>query len=226
MINKKISMFLSLIKWPVALVAIIFLPALTIELWNIILQFILNINEYYWVGLGMIVYYALWKFLLERSNMSWLSTLEHEITHCLFAWLSFNKVTNIHVTLTSGGHMNYAGYNNWLISIAPYFFPTLTFSLLIIQSWAGVSDPFIFQFFIGWSMTYHLLSTWEETHPNQTDLKEVGFLFAWLFLPSMNLLSYIFIFNFILDKQIIFSNLFYSILNHQMVFISFLKNSI
>jgi len=109
MINKKISMFLSLIKWPVALVAIIFLPALTIELWNIILQFILNINEYYWVGLGMIVYYALWKFLLERSNMSWLSTLEHEITHCLFAWLSFNKVTNIHVTLTSGGHMNYAG---------------------------------------------------------------------------------------------------------------------
>jgi hypothetical protein len=226
MINKKISMFLSLIKWPVALVAIIFLPALTIELWNIILKFILNISEYYWVGLGMIVYYALWKFLLEGSNMSWLSTLEHEITHCLFAWLTFNRVTNIHITLTSGGHMNYDGCSYWLISIAPYFFPTLTFSLFIIQSWSGVSEPFIFQFFIGWSMTYHLLSTWEETHSNQPDLKEVGFLFAWLFLPSMNLLSYIFVFNFISNKEMGFSNLFYSILNHQMVFISLFKSGI
>jgi hypothetical protein len=226
MINQRIAMFLSLIKWPVALVAIFFLPALAIELWNILLQFILNINEYYAVGMGMIVYYALWKLLLEQSNISWLSTLEHEITHCLFAWLTFNKVTNIHVTLTSGGHINHEGYSNWLISIAPYFFPTLTFSLFIIQSWIGTNDPFIFQFFIGWSMTYHLLSTWEETHPNQTDLRNVGFLFSWLFLPSMNLLSYIFVFNFILNKEMGFSTLFHSILNHQMFFISFLKNSI
>jgi hypothetical protein len=36
---------------------------------------------------------------------------------------------------------------------------------------------------------FHHISTWRETHAGQTDLQETGFLFAWMFLPSANLLA-------------------------------------
>jgi hypothetical protein len=41
---------------------------------------------------------------------------------------------------------------------------------------------------MGFSIAYHLQSTWEETHHAQTDLQQSGWLFSWLFLPTANLL--------------------------------------
>ena len=39
-------------------------------------------------------------------------------------------------------------------------------------------------------MGYHLLSTWRELHPGQTDIQQTGTTFAWLFLPSANIAVY------------------------------------
>ena len=41
---------------------------------------------------------------------------------------------------------------------------------------------------MGVTLAYHLLSTWEETHREQTDLQKTGWGFVWVFLPTANLL--------------------------------------
>jgi hypothetical protein len=42
---------------------------------------------------------------------------------------------------------------------------------------------------VGASLAYHATSTWTETHHAQTDLKDAGYLFSALILPSANLLA-------------------------------------
>jgi hypothetical protein len=42
---------------------------------------------------------------------------------------------------------------------------------------------------VGVTLAYHLTSTWTETHHAQTDLREAGFLFCWMFLPTANVAS-------------------------------------
>jgi hypothetical protein len=43
---------------------------------------------------------------------------------------------------------------------------------------------------LGAVMAYHMTSTYIETHWGQTDLKETSFLFAFLFLPTANVMIY------------------------------------
>jgi hypothetical protein len=43
---------------------------------------------------------------------------------------------------------------------------------------------------LGAVMAYHMTSTYLETHSNQTDLQETSFLFAFLFLPTANIMVY------------------------------------
>ena len=58
--------------------------------------------------------------------MQWFSTLEHELTHAIFAILSLNRVTGLNATGREGGVTHYQGYGNWVITLAPYFVPTVT----------------------------------------------------------------------------------------------------
>jgi hypothetical protein len=71
---------------------------------------------------GGLTYGAFWWVSIRKWTISWLSTFEHEITHCLFAWLTGNKVGEIQITLRGCGHMTVLGSPNWLIDVAPYFF--------------------------------------------------------------------------------------------------------
>ena len=79
------------------------------------------------------------------------------------------------------------GKGNWLISLAPYFFPTLTVPIVIYLLVVHGATPEWVDTLLGATMAYHITSTWRETHRGQTDLKKVGFIFAFLFLPAANL---------------------------------------
>ena len=86
--------------------------------------------------------------------------------------------------------MKYEGHANWLLSIAPYFFPTLTFLTLLFLGISGYSENYISFIVVGATLAYHVTSTFQETHHAQTDLQEVGFVFSILFLPTANLICY------------------------------------
>lgn len=189
--HKKVALILNAIKWPLALSAVLYLPA-TVDVFLVkIWQLFTPLTQ---AGIALLVgffsYAAIWFLLIRHSRISWLSTLEHEITHGLFALLTFNRVIGIRATLRTGGHLAYQGTPNWLIQTSPYFFPTISFALLAPIILFPSVLTFLLLIVVGASLSYHALSTWRETHPAQTDFKDAGFLFVICFLPSANFFSY------------------------------------
>ena len=177
-------LLLTAIKWPLALLSVAYLPSMAWALWQ---EILLDFSALAYLFLGTGAYLALWWLSIQHWRVGWLSTLEHELTHCLFAWLTGNKVGEIKVTLRDGGYMTYTGSPNWLIDVAPYFFPTLTVVLLLLAPVFPSLNVTWCQLAIGISLAYHATSTLTETHPGQTDLQKAGFVFSWMFLPSANL---------------------------------------
>lgn len=183
--------FLEWLKWPAALLALLLLlPSLvtTLELLRGILGAPAPLLPF--AG-GFLAYLLLWWLWLRRPIFgSFFSTMEHELTHALFAWLTFHRVTGLRASWRRGGQMTFVGRGNWLIIIAPYFFPTLCLlvlllSLLLPGALRGVSD-----ILMGGALAYHVTSTMRETHPGQTDLARVGWLFSAMFLPAANVISF------------------------------------
>ncbi len=186
---------LTLLKWPSALFSLFLLPGSLMALFPLARTIWGDLNlitPFLW---GFAAYTLAWYLLLRRPIMgSAFSTLEHELTHALFALLSGHRVRGIRITWNSGGEMTSVGGYNWLIYIAPYFFPTFSvlFMLLLALLSLGTTTRFLF----GATTAYHLLSTIKETHLGQTDLKRAGYLFSLLFLPTANLLAYTTLFAF------------------------------
>ena len=194
---------INLLKWPVVLL-----------LFALIIPIIQSVIFYYekvftnwhelWMflgGFGFMVF--AWIFLIGRKDFI-ASTIEHEMTHAIFALLTFHNVTNIEADYEGSGVTAFRGGRNWLITIAPYFFPTLSVGVIIVTlitflitgqvvSWLNLA--------LGMTTGYHFLAVIFEIHPQQTDLQKVGFFWAFLFIPSANLLSYALIFSFV-DKGI------------------------
>ncbi len=177
---------LATIKWPVALLSVVFLPSMAWALWQ---ELSADPGAYLFVVVGALSYGALWWLAIRKWRISWLSTFEHELTHCLFAWMTGNKVGEIKVTLRSGGHMTVIGSPNWLIDLAPYFFPTGAVTLLVLSALVPGLDPWVWQAAVGLSLCYHFTSTLAHTHRGQTDLQKAGFLFCWMFLPAANVVG-------------------------------------
>ncbi|GAB5405912.1 MAG: hypothetical protein Aurels2KO_41430 [Aureliella sp.] len=114
-------------------------------------------------------------------------TLEHELTHALFAVLCLHRIVGFRASVGRGGEVRFTGRGNWLISVAPYFFPTvalLLFLLAYLMPFAGFPWQ---RFLLGVALGYHVVSTYRETHRDQTDIQRLGMTFCWMFLPAANL---------------------------------------
>jgi hypothetical protein len=171
------------LKWPVAIAALIFLPGLVYALYFVCRNVVAS-----HASLGFLAgatAYVVFFVGYSRRRIGFWTVVEHELTHALFAWLTFHKVVGFSAMRT-GGHIRYVGRGNWLIAIAPYFFPTFALIAIGILSWVPPHNPAIGAFVLGVVVAHHVLSTWSETHRHQTDLREVGWLWSWLFLPSVN----------------------------------------
>lgn len=206
--SKNAATLLAILKWPLALLFFSFLPASSLEFGCQLILLINKSNLTKYLFFGFSSYMLVWYFFIRKTNISILSTFEHEITHCIFAWLTFNRVVGLTATLKSGGHMKYEGHANWLLSIAPYFFPTLTFCTLLIVELCGYSESNLSLIVIGATLAYHITSTFQETHHAQTDLQEVGFVFSCLFLPTANLICYLIVLAVLFEGWAGVSNLF------------------
>lgn len=180
---------INLLKWPIALLSIILFVPACYRLWRVIEYIYEHPSPYLMLLYGLGVYVVLWVIWFQYSMMGqWFSTLEHELTHAIFAILSLNRVTGLNATGHSGGVMHYQGYGNWIITLSPYFVPTLSLVVLLVLSLAKITYLPYLMFLMGMSIGYHLLSTWKETHYQQPDLKESGWVFVGLFLPTANIL--------------------------------------
>lgn len=190
-ISNGIDRLLAWLKWPVAIASLIFLPGLVYSLFFVLRSIYLAPARCYPFLAGAAVYAAFWfAFLRRRPTLGFLATLEHEVTHTLFAWATFHRVIGFSATLRSGGHIRYVGRGNWLIAVAPYFFPTLSLLVIAVLTWLPGRHLGMGGAVLGVTVAYHVLSTWSETHRHQSDLREGGLLFCALFLTAANALVF------------------------------------
>jgi branched-subunit amino acid transport protein AzlD len=184
--------FLRFFKWPLALVMLWSLPAAVMMLWDFVVTQRYTFSNVPPILIGFTAYMALWFLIFKRKEVgSYFSTLEHELTHAIFAILTGHAIQRIRVTAHEGGEIVYKGKGNWLITIAPYFFPTVTVLLLSIRLF--IEQNYWLEMGIGASIAFHITSSYVETHGAQSDLKQAGKFFAFCFLPTANVLTYAFI---------------------------------
>lgn len=176
------------IKWPVG---VLMLCALPLFLWGLV-RLVMHVV---WQPLGALPLVAgiagflfLWRRWLNQSRIGrWLIAFEHELTHAIFAWCTGHRITAMRASADSGGEVRFVGRGNWLITLAPYFFPTAALVLLVLAYLMPISILPWQGLFLGVALGFHIVSTYRETHRDASDLKIVGSKFCWMFLPTANL---------------------------------------
>jgi len=190
-VSKGIDGALAWLKWPVAAASLVFLPGLVYSLFFVLRAIYLAPGRCAPFLAGAGAYAAFWFVVIRRRHqLGFLATLEHELTHALFAWATLHRVVSFRATLRSGGHIRYVGRGNWLIAMAPYFFPTLSLVAIAVMNWLPGRDLTAAGAVLGATVAYHAFSNWSETHRHQSDLREVGLLFSLLFLTAANALVF------------------------------------
>ena len=111
--------FINLIKWPVALWLFFSLPAFLKSL-----DYFRFADWKYLAMFGGFFCFFIARSFMDSSAKTGMEILAHEFTHAFFALLTFHKVKGINLNPDdSGGSMSFEGEGNWLIVVAPYFFP-------------------------------------------------------------------------------------------------------
>ncbi|MBX3421010.1 MAG: M50 family metallopeptidase [Pirellulaceae bacterium] len=175
-------------KWPAAVLAAVATPLMIWALVRLAQRIAvgptLSLIPF---GAGIVAMVVVWRRWMGGRLGNYLITLEHELTHALFAWLTLHRLTGFRATLRRGGQVQFQGHGNWLITAAPYFFPTAAIALFLLAYLLPLSILPWHSFLLGVALAYHVISTRYETHGGQTDLQLLGSSFCWMFLPTANI---------------------------------------
>jgi len=119
-------------------------------------------------------------YLLLPKPM-WVYVFGHELTHAVWTWLMGGQVKKFKAS-ANGGHV-IVTRNNFLIALAPYFFPIYSVALAILflagsRFWNW--QPLVpwFHLMLGASYAFHLTLTWHILKSSQSDITEQGYLFS------------------------------------------------
>lgn len=178
---KIIDKIINLFKWPIALYMLFSLPALfsSLDFFNFI-----NFKSLA-LCTGFFMYFIA-KTISDSSVRISMQIVAHELTHSFFALITFHKIKHIRLDPEgSGGEMGFVGVGNWLIVIAPYFFPLFGFFYMLLMSY--LPQNLIFNGVLGYFLGYHMDTVGSQIHDKQTDLPKVSYKFCWMFLPGANL---------------------------------------
>ena len=105
----------------------------------------------------------------------------HELTHALWTWLFLGRVKKFKVT-AKGGHVVITR-NNFLITLAPYFFPLYAVAVVLVflaGHFIWGLNPYLvwFHFLLGVAYAFHLTLTWHILQSQQSDITSQGYLFS------------------------------------------------
>jgi len=128
-------------------------------------------------------------FLFPRPFRTYV--LGHELTHALWALMMGGRVGKIKVG-KSGGHVELSK-TNFIITLAPYFFPFYTVLLIAVYYLAGIwfdVEPHKVWWLSGAGITwaFHITFTIHMLADRQPDIQEHGRIFSYTVIYLMNLL--------------------------------------
>ncbi len=135
------------------------------------------------------VCWAVVYLLLPRPM--WLYVAGHELTHVVWVWLFGGRVRQVKVT-SKGGHV-VVSKTNFLIALAPYFFPfygavVAVGGLLARLVWPWNRLEVWFLLLLGAAYAFHVTLTGHVLKTRQSDITEHGYIFSGAMILLGNLL--------------------------------------
>lgn len=168
-------------KWAKTIIAILLLPlclGAVRTLWSVVSTS--GHAQTAWVALlGGVACWIVVFLLLPRPM--WLYVVGHELTHAIWVWLFGGKVKKFKVSSKGGSVV--VSKNNFLISLAPYFFPIyavlLVFLFLaghLVWNWSALTPWF--HLLLGAAYAFHVTLTAHVLRTRQSDITSQGYVFS------------------------------------------------
>jgi hypothetical protein len=136
-------------------------------------------DRFWWAAISGAAAWGAVYALLPRPMR--LYVLAHELTHALAAWCQGRRVRRLRVGSTSGSVT--VDRPNWLITLAPYFFPL--YAALVAAGfgvgdtlWGWRSHAVWFHGLLGAAYAFHVTFTLQALGSAQSDLVREGTLFS------------------------------------------------
>ncbi len=133
-------------------------------------------------------------FLLLPKPM-WIYVFGHELTHALWTWLFGGQVKKMKVS-AKGGHV-IISKTNFLIALAPYFFPLYAIIVIAIFAlgnliWGWRDYQTWFYLCLGAAYAFHVSLTIHVLQTEQTDITSQGYLFSAVIIFLGNIIPLMF----------------------------------
>lgn len=111
----------------------------------------------------------------------WVYVFGHELTHAIWTWAFGGRVKKFKAT-SAGGHV-VVTKNNFIITLAPYFFPlyvVLAVLLFVVGHlvWGWTRYQVWFHLLAGAAYAFHVTLTCHALQTRQTDITQQGYLFS------------------------------------------------
>ena len=128
-------------------------------------------------------------FLLPRPFRTYV--LGHELTHAMWSLMMGGRIGKLKVG-KNGGHVELTK-TNFIITLAPYFFPFYTFLVITAYYLAGIwleVEPYKAWWLgaVGATWAFHITFTIQMLTDQQPDIKEHGRIFSYTIIYLMNVL--------------------------------------
>lgn len=161
------------------LAAVWFLCVLIYTVWHDLRHMFL----YYAFSAGAVTVFILMLFPRFRHNLRWWMKFTHELTHTLVALLFFRKISTFVVrekecyVAYSGGWFGYVP-----ITLSPYCVPLYTLMILPFRYTAGNEFMPVFDFLLGFTYMFHIISFCIQFNFRQSDIVNCGKVRSTLFI--------------------------------------------
>lgn len=121
----------------------------------------------------------------------WIYVAGHELTHVVWTWLCGGRVRKMRVSST-GGHV-VVSKANFIIALAPYFFPFYAVLVMGVFTIARLAVPWSrlqvwFLLLLGAAYAFHVTLTGHVLKTRQSDISEHGYIFSAAIVLLGNLL--------------------------------------
>ena len=105
----------------------------------------------------------------------------HELTHAVWTWLFGGRVKKFKAS-SNGGHVIVTKHN-FLIGLAPYFFPIYVAMVIVVfvvghLIWNWKKYEVWFHLLLGATYAFHLTLTWHILKTRQSDITQQGYIFS------------------------------------------------
>jgi hypothetical protein len=191
----RVSLFKSgMAKWCKTIIAVLLLPVClgaVRALWLVFKHSGQNaVTTWVAIGCGAACWIVI--FLLLPKPM-WIYVFGHEFTHVLWTWIFGGRVKRFKAS-SKGGHV-IVTKNNFMISLAPYFFPLYAAMLVAVfvighLIWNWSPYMVVFHLLLGAAYAFHITLTWHILKTEQSDITQHGYLFSFviIFLGNVSVL--------------------------------------